>query len=111
MPNDLVNFKCVAYKKGRLNMENLKKLIESRIGNICKFQNDSKNYMDKDKYYSLKGRTDRIITAAQEIIDGLNECIEILENESHGNAADQTRKVQCSAEKVSASNHQTNLHA
>ena len=28
--------------------------------------------------------------------------IEILENESHGNAADQTRKVQCSAEKVSA---------
>lgn len=62
-------------------MENLKKLIESRIGNICKFQNDSKNYMDKDKYDSLKGRTDRIITAAQEIIDGLNECIEILEND------------------------------
>lgn len=62
-------------------MEILSEIVKKCIGANCFYENDSKNFIDKDKFESLNGRKNRIIRAIQDISTNIDKFIkEVLEN-------------------------------
>ena len=62
-------------------MEVLSEIVKKSIGAKCFYENDSKNFMDKDKFESLNGRKNRIIRSIQNISKNIDQFIkEVLEN-------------------------------